>query len=137
MRAVIIAMLLVIGSVAHAAPCVSVSAPSNDEAEALRRAVVALVAATPHACVDIEASAVRHDDSAADSTIAARVHVVLSGEHGHIDVVLVGAATARVPRAATGARFALYRRDALEEALGMVLPALRTRLAPPRPIPAS
>src|SRR5207237_9844628 len=112
MRTLVIALLLGIAAVGHAAPCIVVSAPDRDDAIALRRVLAAALPVTPRTCIDVEVIAVRRSETPTDATIAAQLRVLISQDGGHVEAMLVASATAHVPRTASGARLAVYRRDA-------------------------
>lgn len=135
MRKLVIALSLAGATAVHAAPCIHVAAGSADDARALERVLVRLVPATPHACLDVEVVSARRTEAAHEAKITALVRVVISQERGHIEAVLAGTAVAHVPRTATGAELATYRRDALEEAVTRLVPAVRAHLEQPRPRP--
>lgn len=137
MRKLVIALSLAAGTAAHASPCLHVTGGSADDARALERVLVRLVPATPHACVDVEVVSARRAAAAHEATITALVRVVISQERGHIEAVLAGTAIAHVPLTAHGAELATYRRDALEEAVTRLVPAVRAHLEQPRARPPS
>ncbi|HUJ58606.1 MAG TPA: hypothetical protein VLX92_08940 [Kofleriaceae bacterium] len=136
-RLVAIAVLLIGAGVAHAAPCVNVTSPHADDVEPLRRALVAAFPETPHTCIDVSVVRWTIDVAGGDLTLAATVHAVVSDDTGRVRAMLSGGATVHV-RGYRARRMPTYRRDALEDSVAGMLPALRAHVAtPPRDEPTS
>ena len=129
MRAVVAMIVLVVmGGIAHADPCVTVSAGDPADAAAIKRELLALVPVTPHACLDVTVESVVRD-AGSEIALVESVHVMISDDHGRMMSVVSGGATAHAARGSR--KLPLYRRDALEQAIDGLAPALRSRLAPP------
>ena len=120
--------LAVMCGVAHADPCMTISAADPGDAATIRHRLLALVPVTPHACLDVTvASVVR--DAGDEIALVETVRVMISDDHGRMLSVLSGGATAHAARGSH--KLPLYRRDALEQAIDGLAPAIRTHLAPP------
>jgi hypothetical protein len=138
MRTLWILALVAVGSAAEAAPCITATASDAGEANVLRQALVAEFPATPHVCIDASLVSIDQDDSPAEIALSATVRVVISDDRGQIKSVLSGGAIVHIARADYRARRTpMYRRDALEQAITGMLPALRAQLAPTTRRPTS
>ena len=69
-------------------------------------------------------------------TLVETVRVMISDDHGHMKSVLSGGATAHVARGSSR-RLPMYRRDALEQAIDGLAPAILSHLVPPAQRPTS
>ncbi len=74
-------------------------------------------------------------DGADEITLVESVRVMISDDHGRMMSVLTGGATAHVARGSR--RLLMYRRDALEQAIDGLAPAIRAHLVPPAQRPTS
>jgi hypothetical protein len=120
--------LIVMGGIAQAEPCVTVSATDPGDAAVIKRELLALVPVTPHACLDVTVeSVVRYAGD--EIALVESVRVMISDDHGRMMSVVSGGATAHAVRGSHKLR--LYRYDALEQAVDGLAPAIRTHLAPP------
>ena len=138
MRTVLLLSILALSRGVHAAPCVAVAAPTTEDAAAVRAAVLAAIPAAPRACLDVSVAPIERVDSAAEITLAATVRVMISDERGRMTLLVSGGATVHVRRAQFRDRkLAGYRRDALDEAVGGIVPAVLTHLAPSAAQPRS
>jgi hypothetical protein len=131
--AVSIAMVMALAAVAHADPCVNVTAADAADAAVVKRAVLAAIPATPRSCIDIAVTATLQE--ADEITLTTNVRVVISDEHGRMTSVVAGGATAHVARGSN--KLALYRHDALEQAITGVAPTIRAHLITPARQPSS
>jgi hypothetical protein len=136
MRAIVVMIsIVVLSGIARAEPCVTVSAADPGDAAAIRRALIAAIPSAPHACLDVAIeSTVR--EAADEITLVETVRVMISDDHGHMKSVLSGGATAHVARGSSR-RLPMYRRDALEQAIDGLAPAILSHLVPPAQRPTS
>jgi hypothetical protein len=130
MRALVVISLLALGAVAQADPCITVSGAEPGDAAAIRRTLASAVPSTGRACLDVAVDATLRE-AGDEVVLVERVHVMISDVHGRMTSVVTGGATAHATRGSR--RLPLYRRDALEQAVTGLVPALRARLAP-RPV---
>ena len=128
MRALVaMAAVVAASAIAHAEPCVTVSATDPGDAAVVRRALLATIPAAPRACLDVALDTTQRE-SASEVTLVATVHVMISDDRGRMTSVVSGGATAHV---AHGSRkLPMYRRDALDQAARGLAPAIRARLIP-------
>lgn len=131
MRAIIVLMMT--ASVASADPCVAVTAADASDAAIVKRAVLEAIPATPRSCLDIAVTTTM--SGVDDIALTTSVRVVISDEHGRMTSVVAGGATAHVAKASP--KLSLYRRDALEQAITGVAPAIRAHLITPVRRPTS
>lgn len=134
MRAVIgLLLMMMTASVASADPCVTVTAADASDAAIVKRAVLEAIPATPRSCLDIAVTTTM--SGADDIALTTSVRVVISDEHGRMTSVVAGGATAHVAKASP--KLSLYRRDALEQAVTGLAPAVRAHLITPVRRPTS
>jgi hypothetical protein len=133
MRAVIGLLVMMTASVASADPCVTVTAADASDAAIVKRAVLEAIPATPRSCLDIAVTTTM--SGADDIALTTSVRVVISDEHGRMTSVVAGGATAHVAKASP--KLSLYRRDALEQAVTGLAPAVRAHLITPVRRPTS
>jgi hypothetical protein len=137
MRTLLVAVVLAIGSAAHAAPCISATSPSTEDAMVVQRALARAFPVTPRTCVDASVVSLELDDTHDDVTLTGTVRIVVSDDQGRMTVVVSGNATLHLSRRDYRRSMRTYRRDALEEAIGGLVPRLRSHVTPSRAIPTS
>ncbi len=126
---VVLVVVLAVGSVVRAEPCIAVHSQVPEDGVAIRRVLVEAFPDTPGVCIDASVDSVVLDDSHSEISLTANLHVAISSARGQLTCVLAGGATLHVARAAyRPPRQTTYRRDVVEQAIGGMLPALRAHV---------